>query len=380
MFGHKNNFPKEYRFMKKFSILAILLLATALIVSCTGTKAETAPTTTTESTQTVPATAAQSTVVSEPVVQAEEAPVVESKTDTIVIDTAPAITADDPELDQKFSYVYGHLLANNIIGQGIDLAAGPFISGSADFFNYADPKLTEEEINNLFMQYQGFLDGVLTETDLEAGIGEDAGELASFRDRFSYGYGYVVQYNLQSQGIIVVLKDFNSGISDAYAEIPLPYTDEDIDALFTAYQDKLMAEYDSMVREYAAQNLVEAETFLAENSQLEGVVTTESGLQYKVMSAGNGAIPTAEDTVELDYMITFLDGSTGDNSYSRGEPSVFGLSNLIPGFSEGVRLMPVGSHYRFYVHPSLAYGEMGNEMIPPNTLLIFDVELHDIVK
>ena len=98
------------------------------------------------------------------------------------------------------------------------------------------------------------------------------------------------------------------------------------------------------------------------------------------MSLGEGALPTSEDTVKVDYMITFLDGSTGDNSYSRGEPSTFKLANLIPGFAEGVKLMPAGSHYRFYVHPSLAYGEAGNEMIPPNTLLIFDVELHEIVQ
>ena len=366
--------------MKKFSLLAILLLAAFLIVSCTGTKAETETTVISESTQEVATTDAQTTVVSEPIVQTEEPPVVESETDTIVIDTAPAITAADPELDQKFSYVYGHMLASNILGQGIDLSTTQFISGSSDFYNYADPKLTEEEINDLFTQYQSFLDGNLTEADLEAGVGENPGELATFRDRFSYGYGYVVQYNLQSQGIIVTLEDFNSGITDAYAEIPLPYTDEEVEALFTAYQDKLMAEYNTMVEEYSAQNLTEAESFLAENGQLEDIVTTESGLQYKVVTAGDGALPTSGDTVELDYMITFLDGSTGDSSYSRGEPSVFSLANLIPGFAEGVELMPVGSHYRFYVHPSLAYGEMGNEMIPPNTLLIFDVELHDIVK
>jgi len=365
--------------MKKLSFLAILLLATVLIVSCAGTKAET-PVVQDETPVVV--SDAQVVTITEPAVQEEapieSAPVVE--TSPIVIDTAPAFSATDADIEQKFSYVYGHLLASNIIQQQIDLAPTPFIAGSADFFNYADPKLTESEINDLFMLYQQFLDGTLTETDLEAQSGEPVDTLVTFVDKFSYGYGYVVQYNLQSQGILVVLDDYHSGVADAFAQIPLPYTEAQIDELFTAYQDKLIAEYEAMVGEYAAQNLADAESFLAENATAEGVVTTDSGLQYKVMSLGEGALPTSEDMVKVDYMITFLDGSTGDNSYSRGEPSTFKLANLIPGFAEGVKLMPAGSHYRFYVHPSLAYGEAGNEMIPPNTLLIFDVELHEIVQ
>ena len=355
--------------MKNITLLALLLIAIALIVSCTGTKAETPAA---EVIEPVMVSDAQVTTITEPV------PVVEP--DTIVISDAPAFSANDPDLDQKFSYVYGHLLAGNIVGQGIEIDAVPFIAGSADFYNYVEPKVDEFTINDLFMNYQKFLEGSITESELEQSAGEPIDTLTTFKDKFSYGYGYAIQYNLQSQGIIVDLENFNSGIADAYAQIALPYSSEEIDQLFTAFENKLLAEYEAMISEYSAQNLAEAEAFLAENASVEGVVTTASGLQYKVMSQGEGALPVETDTVEVDYLITFLDGSTGDNSYSRGEPSVFGLSNLIPGFSEGVKLMPVGSHYRFYVHPSLAYGEMGNESIPPNTLLIFDVELHDIVK
>lgn len=365
--------------MKKFLLLAVLLLATALIVSCTGTKAESPVV---EQGAQSPATDAQVTTIAEPVEQTE--PVVEAETpvksEPIVIDTAPAFSATDADLDQKFSYVYGHLLASNIIDQDLDVLPTPFIAGSADFFNYAEPKLSEETVNALFMSYQQFLEGTKTEAELEAEAGEPVEGLVTFTDKFSYGYGYVVQYNLQSQGILVDIENYHAGVADAYAEITLPYSEEEIDQLFTAYQEKLFAEYQAQVAEISAQNLAEAETFLAENAAEEGVVTTESGLQYKVMTLGEGVLPTDADTVEVDYMITFLDGSTGDNSYSRGEPSTFALANLIPGFSEGVKLMPVGSHYRFYVHPALAYGETGNEMIPPNTLLIFDVELHDIVE
>jgi FKBP-type peptidyl-prolyl cis-trans isomerase len=256
----------------------------------------------------------------------------------------------------------------------------PFIAGSSDFFNFVEPKIDEVAINDLFMSYQQFLEGTKTEAELESGAGEPVDTLLTFKDKFSYGYGYAIQYNIQSQGIIVDLENFHAGVADAFAEIPLPYAETEIDQLFAAFESKLLSEYEAMIGEMSSRNLAEAEDFLAENAAAEGVVTTESGLQYKVMSEGTGAFPVETDTVKVDYLITFLDGSTGDNSYSRGDPSVFALGNLIPGFSEGVKLMPGGSHYRFYVHPSLAYGETGNESIPPNTLLIFDVELHEIVK
>ncbi|PKL14571.1 MAG: hypothetical protein CVV52_01340 [Spirochaetae bacterium HGW-Spirochaetae-8] len=186
-------------------------------------------------------------------------------------------------------------------------------------------------------------------------------------------------FNLQSQGIIVSLEDYNNGVTDSLAGIALTYTDAQIDELFSAYQERMMNEYTASMEMMAAENLAMADAFLAENATNPDITTTASGLQYQVITQGTGPLPTIEDTVKVDYLITFLDGSTGDNSYARGEPSVFALNSLIPGFVEGVSLMPVGSYYRFFLHPSLAYGEMGNESIPPNSLLVFDVELHEIV-
>ncbi len=357
--------------MKKLSLLTILLLASIVIVSCTGTSAEVS-----EEVAAPPETV-ESAVITEPVEQQIES---EDTMDTVVIDTSMDITADDPELESKFSYVYGHLLGDGIVNQDISLDQRHFIAGSTDFFNYVEPKITEDQINTLFMQYQSYLDGAITEEEMEDISIDPVGDMDTFLEMFSYGYGYVVQYNLQSQGILVVLDSYHDGIADAFSGVPLNYTDEQIDALFIAYQEKLMADYSQMVEEYAAQNLSDAETFLAENAQEEGVITTDSGLQYMVVSLGDGERPTENDTVELDYMLTFLDGSVGDSSYSRGSTAVFELARLVPGFAEGVQLMPVGSHFRFYVHPSIGYQEEGTQDIPPNTLLIFDVELHDIVE
>jgi len=118
------------------------------------------------------------------------------------------------------------------------------------------------------------------------------------------------------------------------------------------------------------------QAFLAANAKKEGVVTTASGLQYKVLQAGTGPRPKATDTVNVHYRGTFIDGKTFDSSYDRGEPISFGLNQVIRGWTEGVQLMPVGSKYEFYIPYNLAYGERGaGGAIPGYATLIFQVEL-----
>lgn len=369
--------------MKKRYLWALILIIPALIVSCTATPVESK--TTAEPAAVAVAQPAAPVAEAVPVATPAPTPVTPAAETTpvaepVVVSTAPAITADDPELDQKFSYVYGHLLAASIKDQGIKLNTLYFNNGSSDFFNMVEPVITEEEINTAFNEFQNYLDGLLTDEQLVQGSDPASAVPLSLFDRFSYGYGYLIMFNLQSQGIIVSLEDYNNGVTDSLAGIALPYSDAQIDELFTAYQERMMNEYFASMEMMAAENLAMAEAFLAENTKNPEITTTASGLQYQVITQGTGPLPKVEDTVKVDYLITFLDGSTGDNSYSRGEPSVFPLGSLIPGFVEGVSLMPVGSYYRFFLHPALAYGEAGNESIPPNSLLVFDVELHEIVK
>ncbi len=118
--------------------------------------------------------------------------------------------------------------------------------------------------------------------------------------------------------------------------------------------------------------------FLAANKLKEGVQTTASGLQYKVLTMGEGAKPAATDTVEVHYRGTLLDGTEFDSSYARNEPISFALNRVIAGWTEGVQLMPIGSKFVFYIAPDLAYGEAGGGPIPPNSTLVFEVELLDI--
>ena len=124
----------------------------------------------------------------------------------------------------------------------------------------------------------------------------------------------------------------------------------------------------------------DGEKFLAENKTKEGVITTESGLQYKVEKEGTGAKPTATDKVKVHYTGTLLNGTKFDSSVDRGEPAEFGVSQVIKGWTEGLQIMPVGSKYTFWIPSELAYGERGaGQDIKPNSVLKFEVELLEIV-
>lgn len=128
-------------------------------------------------------------------------------------------------------------------------------------------------------------------------------------------------------------------------------------------------------------NKEEGENFLAENKTKDGVITTESGLQYKVEKEGDGPKPTATDRVKVHYTGTLLDGTVFDSSIDRGEPATFGVGQVIKGWTEGLQIMPVGSKYIFWIPSDLAYGERGaGQDIKPNSVLKFEVELLEIVQ
>ena len=140
--------------------------------------------------------------------------------------------------------------------------------------------------------------------------------------------------------------------------------------------DKLM----NMKSEKATANLKAGDDFLEQNKKREGVMTTASGLQYEVLTEGSGAKPKATDKVKCHYHGTLINGSIFDSSVQRGQPATFPLNMVIKGWTEALQLMSVGSKYRLFLHPSLGYGErQTGSVIGPNSTLIFDVELLDIV-
>jgi FKBP-type peptidyl-prolyl cis-trans isomerase len=130
----------------------------------------------------------------------------------------------------------------------------------------------------------------------------------------------------------------------------------------------------------AKTNLESGNKFLAENAKKPGVTTTPSGLQYEVMTDAKGVKPGPKDAVKVNYKGSLLDGKPFDSSYDRGEPAVMPLNGVIPGWSEGLQLMPVGAKYKFWIPASLAYGEQAPPMIGPNQVLVFEVDLLEIVK
>jgi FKBP-type peptidyl-prolyl cis-trans isomerase len=155
-------------------------------------------------------------------------------------------------------------------------------------------------------------------------------------------------------------------------------TTEEAAQIRKEYIEKRQAKQAAETAVAGESNLVVGQKFLAENATKEGVQTTASGLQYKVITMGDGAKPVATDTVKVHYRGTLLDGTEFDSSYARNEPISFGLNRVIAGWTEGVQLMPVGSKFMFYIAPDLAYGADGGGPIPPNSTLTFEVELLDI--
>jgi len=140
-------------------------------------------------------------------------------------------------------------------------------------------------------------------------------------------------------------------------------------------QRQTAAKREEKRRQLAEENKNKAQAFLAENKTKPGVVTLPSGLEYKVISEGNGPVPGPDDTVTVNYRGTLIDGTEFDSSYKRGQPATFPVKGVIKGWSEGLQLMKVGSKWELYIPPDLAYGEAGRPNIAPNSALIFEVEL-----
>ena len=203
-------------------------------------------------------------------------------------------------------------------------------------------------------------------------------------EKFSYAMGAYCVINYGKESAMPYLQAYKEYV---YTEIDLEFGQMGIDDTlnnswkYTAEElnDIIVAYSTAWNEKLSAENLAAAEKFLAENKTKKDIITTKSGLQYKIVREGTGKRPVATSTVELDYKLTLLDGTVMDSSYDRGAHAQFSLESVIKGFSEGVQLMPIGSKYIFYIHPSLGYGERSLSGLGGNELLIFEVETYAIV-
>ncbi|MCP4471081.1 MAG: FKBP-type peptidyl-prolyl cis-trans isomerase [Gammaproteobacteria bacterium] len=191
-------------------------------------------------------------------------------------------------------------------------------------------------------------------------------------DRFSYGLGMIISERVLKQYGEVNYKLLFKGIKAQHRDQETLINLEEAGAALNAYMEK----------EFTAKseaNKAKGEAYLQENANKEGVQVTESGLQYRVITATDGAKPAGSDQVTVHYRGTLIDGTEFDSSYARGEPASFGLNQVIPGWSEGVQLMNVGSKFEFVIPQALGYGERGaGGSIGPFETLIFEVELVEI--
>jgi len=204
----------------------------------------------------------------------------------------------------------------------------------------------------------------------------DAPELKSEKEKLSYSVGMDIGSNLKRQSIEVDPELLAKGFKDSYSGGKTLLTEEESRQAIQNFQKQMMAKQAEAMKQQAEKNKAEGEKFLAENKGKEGVKATASGLQYKVIRAGTGSSPTADNTVEVHYRGTLIDGKEFDSSYSRNQTATFPVSGVIPGWTEGLQLMKEGGKYLLFVPPDLAYGERGaGRDIGPNATLVFEVEL-----
>lgn len=205
-------------------------------------------------------------------------------------------------------------------------------------------------------------------------------KLETDKQKASYAVGMNVGSNLRRDGVDVDPEILLQGLKDALAGGKTRLTEDEARTALMQVQTAVRARQEEARNQESASAKQAGEQFLRANRSKEGVVELPSGLQYKILQQGSGPKPTADDTVVCNYRGTLVNGEEFDSSYKRGEPATFPVNRVIKGWTEALQLMPVGSKWQLFIPPQLAYGERGagNGDIPPNSTLIFEVELISI--
>lgn len=202
--------------------------------------------------------------------------------------------------------------------------------------------------------------------------------LSTPKEKLSYALGVDFGKRLKATGTEIDPAVLSRAVSDTLAGKPA-MSDNELRVTMTTFQDQLRQRQTAKIKEMSDKNKTEGDAFLAANKTKEGVVALPSGLQYKVLTAGQGPKPTAADTVVCNYRGTLINGKEFDSSYKRNEPASFPVTGVIKGWTEALQLMPTGSKWQLFIPPDLAYGERGaGADIEPNSTLVFEVELLSI--
>lgn len=214
---------------------------------------------------------------------------------------------------------------------------------------------------------------------LVASTAAQAEALETEQQKLSYSLGLILGERIQADVDNLDIDAFTRGVEAVYQEETPLLDQQQVAEVMQAFQSRKMEEQRQVMAKLAQDNLDKGQAYMAENADKGGVKTTDSGLQYEVLEAGDGERPSAEDTVKVHYRGQLIDGTEFDSSYARNEPVSFPLNGVIPGWTEGLQLMKEGGKSRLVIPAELAYGPggMGNA-IGPNETLVFEVELLEI--
>jgi len=207
-------------------------------------------------------------------------------------------------------------------------------------------------------------------------VGGCTKNLDSDKKKASYAIGQQIGQNLKNQNIEVDADVLAMGISEAVAGKEGRMNKEQIQEAMQKLQESAMKKQ----QEVAEENKKKGQEFLEKNKTAENVKTTPSGLQYQVVTEGSGSVPKADDVIKAHYKGTLVSGEQFDSSYDRGQPAEFPVKGVIPGWTEALQMMKVGSKFKLWIPPDLAYGPSARPGIPANSVLAFEVELLEIVK
>ncbi len=227
------------------------------------------------------------------------------------------------------------------------------------------------------MKYTSYLFTVVLGIGLLCSVcrAEEKPKLTDLKDRVSYSLGYTFGENLKKQGVEINLDVYTAGFRDATAGKERVLSQEEIQAVIYELQRRQAASRQKDLQEQGARNLAAGKAFLEENKKHDGMKVLPSGLQYKVLEEGSGKMPVGQDTVTVNYRGTLIDGTEFDSSLKRGQPATFRANEVIKGWTEALQLMKEGAKWQLFIPPELGYGEHGNAVIGPNSVLVFEVVL-----
>lgn len=212
-------------------------------------------------------------------------------------------------------------------------------------------------------------------------VAADASVLGNDLDKLSYSIGADLGKNFKKQGIEINPTALSKGMQDGITGTALQMTDDQMKEVLNKFQKDLMAKRNAEFTKKSDENKAKGDAFLTQNKAKEGVISLPSGLQYKIIEAGKGAKPGKEDTVTVDYTGTLIGGEVFDSSEKTGKPATFKVSQVIPGWTEALQLMPAGSTWEVVVPASLAYGTRSvGGPIGPNETLLFKIHLISVKK